>query len=460
MKSSSDTYLARVYFLLTALGFLAHMEWGNLTHLTAPNIILIPALIWAVSAVGVLLWPDRIYWIALMCLGQIFDVALTLPQVPNHWLLAFFVSLTWLCSISVLLFKNRKWPSVSELFSRNVSSIRFGVIVFYLFTGFWKLNTAFFQPQISCVVTRFLEVFSSRLGFPSSGFLGYFLIFSTLFFEILIPVFLIFQKTKVIAAFALITFHFVLALDAPHNYQNFSWTMVPLLITFFEPEMIESLLLRPSRFRVSWFRFFATALSLGLVLLAFLSPRVWFVARWVFSTALIAGILAVVLGHFIAVRPFKIDLRPSWKITNLRVIGVFSVLIFLNGIAPILGVKNRNSWQMYSNIRIESDYSNHFLIRRSLDLFGFQRKNVEIVATSDKKLFQDYTQVKKRMTWHDLNTYVASHPTFSISWREFSTIFDSKDSKSDPRFEKPNLLLRKLVWFRPIGEGVEKSCTW
>jgi hypothetical protein len=190
----------------------------------------------------------------------------------------------------------------------------------------------------------------------------------------------------------------------------------------------------------------------ALVALAWFAGETWTNLRWTFSVALGS---AVVLGFAATAwtppAP-RVWVRPS------RAAWVFAALVVLNGITPILGVKNRNAWQMYSNVRIEPEYTNHWLFPRSFDLLGLQSDKVEIVGIDHPLLAHEYVGTGLTLTWWDFRSLLAMYPPTTVTWHRNGEEHTARST--DPALAPPPRLLRMFVWFRPIGERVARQCVW
>jgi hypothetical protein len=152
---------------------------------------------------------------------------------------------------------------------------------------------------------------------------------------------------------------------------------------------------------------------------------------------------------------------PAPVIRSVGILWIVPVLVFLNGIAPILGLKTRSSWQMYSNIWIDASGSNHFLIPQSLDLWGILGDEVTIEGTSDPYLRETYLVPGQKLTFFDLKAYTASHPDISLTFKRkgimysFARVGDEKELATPPSW-----WARKLYYFRPLGAQVADECQW
>ncbi|GEM_PF-6624189 len=83
-------------------------------------------------------------------------------------------------------------------------------------------------------------------------------------------------------------------------------------------------------------------------------------------------------------------------------------LMFLNGSSPYLGLKTRTSFNMYSNLRLESGVSNHHFLGPSLDLFGHLADTVHIINVDPKKYEREDLRAGMLLTHFELSRFLNS----------------------------------------------------
>ena len=104
---------------------------------------------------------------------------------------------------------------------------------------------------------------------------------------------------------------------------------------------------------------------------------IFVLGRWVLWLCY-ASVLCVLVAVAVTGAPRPRAWLPAGSQRSF--VWIVPVLIVLNGVTPVLGLKTRTAWQMYSNIRLEPDASNHVLFGRSLDVMGAFRDPVSVVA--------------------------------------------------------------------------------
>lgn len=411
------------------------------------------ALLVTVAAVATLRRPGPAALTALAA-AEVLDVAVLLPEVPNHWLLAGLVSLAW------LLGRAAGTADGETLLARVRAPVMVGVALFYLWTGFWKLNADFLRPEVSCAIVSWERVLGFLAWLPDAGALRQAVIWGTLGLELVGPPLLLCAPgTRRLLVPLLLLFHVGLGLDVLKHYLNFSSVMFALLLLYLPDAAVARLrdlygeraarLVRPATLA------YLVLIAAGVIAGAG-SPLYW-IGRWFLWLPYAVG-LSVAVALACALAPADARRLPPGARGSLA--WLFPVLVMLNGICPLLGLKTRTSWQMYSNIRLEADASNHFLVSRSLDLLGALRDRVTVVATSAEKM-TDFVGTGLDLPWIEFRRRMRAAPEASVTWERGGTRRTVARVAEDPVLAAPlSFGPRKLWLFRPLGPGVVERCEW
>ena len=450
--TETDASLFRLFAVTWALAALFHVEWVFLVWGEPAITPKLSAALLTAAAVATC-WRPTTGTLAALAAAQLIDVAVLLPAVPNHWLLAGLVNLALL-----LGWTRARQPDA--LLARVRAPLMVSTALFYLWTGIWKLNTDFFRPEVSCAVSSWARVLAFFHWLPDALALRRGVIVGTLATELLGPVLLLVPATRGAAVVALVGFHALLGLDALKRYLNFASVMFPLVLLFLPDAAVERFA-RVVRANARWLPRLASAaymmLAVAGVLAGRTSPLYYLVGRWFVWLAYAIALLVFVLVSVIGVpRPRR--WLPAGAAGSLA--WLVPVLVVLNGMAPILGLKTRTSWQMYSNVRLEPATSNHFLFPRSLDLVGAMREPVTVVESSGAEL-RDVAGTTLALPWIEFRRRVAREPEAAVTWERSGERHTTARVADDPVLSRPlPLPVRKLMIFRPLGPGAEALCDW
>ena len=474
----THTSPAPLFALLYAVAILLHIVWPGVFQLgppLAPSPWLLTGLV--LAAVAVIHRPASVYRLLSLAIVQLLDVAYYLPFVPNHWLLTGILSGAILgAAVAVALRAGRPAVELGPLYQTLTPSVRMSASVFYAFTFFHKLNADFLNPSTSCAV-RFFEQTLAPLGLSALPGVGPAVIWATLAAELFLAVGLAVPRWRYAACMLGAGFHMLLALDAPHIFYNFSAVMFAVLWVCMPPSRAAWIARQPGG-RVGRFHFLGGyALVVGVTwwfpaeagrVAAFGFSGLWFA----FAITLLSR--AGLLGRCNLLRFARasrrssalpaprapIEARPGRRYAGVLLL--LPALVLLNGLSPYLGLKTRTAWQMYSNLNIGGDYSNHYLIPHSLDLGGFMADAVRLTATTDPTLEGQYVRTGRLLTWFELRRYVAQHPDIQLAY----TRTGHPPKAFGPAAQDPALsgdvsrLALKLLIFRPLGPQVGGVCDW
>jgi hypothetical protein len=402
-----------------------------------------------------LIHPGSIAPFAALAVLQVYGAVDLSPYISNHWLFTTFVNTAILLS-AALLIARRSPPRMSRvnLFAAFAPATRLAVIVLYAFAVFHKLNRDFLDPAVSCGTTFYAE----QLGWPflpQSPAIELASIYAALGFEAAIPLLLCWPRTRVAGIIVGAVFHWVLALNPTDRFYNFS-SMLLALFSLVAPAYAV-MRIDPDHAR---FRFLT-----GSVLVGFLVAL--FVKRWA-APAAIAGTdpvfvlwniyaVAITVGFIVLAwrgrheherehaRPFAI--RPP-------ILVVLPLVVFLNGLAPYVGLKTDTAWAMFSNLRTEGGRTNHLLMPTRAQAFDFQRDLVQVTGSSDKYL-QSLARTRQLVPYFEIRR----RPGVSVSYvrdgveRRFAQVSD------DPAFSSTiPRVVRRLMLFRPVDRGEKQTC--
>ena len=479
----SQRHPAALLALLYAVAILLHIVWpGVFLQLPPPFAPLPPWLLsgLVLAAVAVIHRPDSVGRLLCLAIVQLLDVAYYLPVVPNHWLLTGIVSLAILgAAVVVVLRAGRVAVELGELYQTLTPPVRISAAIFYFFTFFHKLNADFLNPDVSCAVRFFEQTLApfAPLGLAALPGVGVAVIWATLAAELFLAVGLAVPRWRQAACLLGAGFHLLLALDAPHIFYNFSAVMFAVLWVCL-PASRAAWIARQQGGRFGRWHFLGGyALIVGLAwwfpaeagrVTAFGFSGLWFA----FALTLLsrAGLLgrcnmlqlarATRRSRTRPTPPAPIAARPRRRIAGVLLL--LPALVLLNGLSPYLGLKTRTAWQMYSNLNLAADDSNHYLIPYSLDVGGFLADSVRILATSDPVLSTEYVQTGRRITWFELRRYVAQHSVKELTYvrpARAAGPFGPAEEET-PRKTLGRAVLEKMLIFQPLGPQAGALCNW
>ena len=477
--SPASSSPAGLFALLYAVAILLHIAWPGVFQLRpplAPPPWLLSGLV--LAAVAVIHRPASVGRLLGLAIVQLLDVAYYLPVVPNHWLLTGIVSLTILGAAAVgALRGGRAGLQLGTLYQTLTPPVRLSAVIFYFFTFFHKLNADFLNPDVSCAVRFFERAVSPFPALAALPGMGAAVIWATLTVELFVAVGLAVPRWRWAACLLGAGFHMLLALDAAHVFYNFSAVMFAVLWVCLPASRAARLARQPGGRVGRWH--FLGGYALIVAVAWWFPAEAWRVTAFGFSGLWLGFAITLLsrgglLGRCnvwrfargargSSARPTPsapVAGRPAWQYAGVLLL--VPALVLLNGLSPYLGLKTRTAWQMYSNLHLTADSSNHLIIPYSLDIGGFLADSAAIVATSDPALRYAYGQTGRRITWFELRRYVAHQPDIQLAYtRPGRPPKAFGPAAEDPALKVPGLgVLGKLLIFRPVGAASAGVCDW
>ncbi len=287
---------------------------------------------------------------------------LKLPVVGNHEIILGLVNLSILIAVG-----RRRGSWIGDA----VPAARLVLLFSYGFIAFSKLNSAFFDPSVSCAVV-FGDEFGRWFGLRVSGrtILQGLVIYATATVELAIPVLLVVRWTRRYGVALALGFHFFLALEPVGHVWDFSSVLQPLILLFASPAVHRRL----DRWWDGWLARSRDE-RLLIVALSIAAQCVVVVAGW--PAWLVASPIWLLIGGFVlwpvlavATRPGRFgSLGEPLAIRWWRPVGPAAVVVGLAsmiGIAPYTESRSAAAFNMYSNLQVADGVSNHLLVRRPL----------------------------------------------------------------------------------------------
>jgi hypothetical protein len=429
-------------------------------------------------------FPGRLRLFGAMLLSSIVYYLSIWPYVVNHVYADSFLAVTMLGALGIA-FGGRLFSS--EHFSREDAEtwfLKFAPVLGATFAFVYisiiisKMNVAFFDTEISCLTGMIEEAEANRpyisplLGLFSVQFYFWFFIVA----ESLLPIMLLFRRTRLAAFYFGVPFHLLLGVMGHWPFSSFMIALyalvaMPSLKDAVRPFIAKLDAIRQDRIpSLSGAAVFAILNVLVLASAWVLKPSVtWLLWTTVLSAAIMLGVVQEHRKHGLiggtGVTQFCVK-SPIWLL-------VMFALVVVNSASPYIGLKTYNNIAMYSNMRTEGDINNHFFMP-AVPVFGYQKDLVEIVDSNSDKIMKMKThhsrfgyvgqQFEVYQTYFELRRAVSKHKggDLSVSYirdGELRTFTRGAEDNVDANLDTPPaLILRKLLYFRPVFKGEKSYC--
>src|SRR5271167_2338492 len=429
-----------------------------------------------VLAVVVLARPfSRIAFLAL-AVAEVLSVLIALPATNTNRLLQLFVFATIAAGGFYTVARSgfRRLDSAAWL-GLFQPLLRLQLVIVYGLAAWHKLNSDFFNAQLSCAVVLFEK---TPFLHPQAGgsTLRWALIFFTIITEMSLPVLLSLRRTRNFAVGYGVLFHIIVGIN---GFYAFSATMIALLFLFTPDNFCDVALdFWRSRSRLTKILVIVGGLTIliGIVALnvAISGPSladfrqihsfrrginmIWVkLSYW--SGYWLLPLYLGPLGLFVCLsyrRPAAFQPAAHIYRPIPAAFWVIPALLIFDGINPYLGLKTDTAFAMYSNLRSEGGETNHFLWRHPLALANYQEDLVQVLDSNDVAL-----KLTAKRGWpipfFDLRWRISflAHDgakNISITYIRKGETIHRDAAESDPELStRPSLLERKLLRFRAIG---------
>lgn len=385
---------------------------------------------------------------------QVIYLVGTAPEVPNHDLIAGFINV----SLVVELLRNK-----SLSLTRNFLELaKILVTIVYGFAFFHKLNFDFINPVSSCSTKFVSDIGEYYPGFkPLQALSSYIPISSIVIEGALATIYFLPRKLAPFAVAIGFIFHSFLAIHTGRHFFDFSSEMMTLLLLYIIPWQFVAL---PPKV-IRWF------IGIGFVAIYSLLLNASNAADLIaaFEIRIRLWVIFSVLISFYASR-FVIHGVSEQEGNGVRIgkLNLTLILIaLLNGLTPYLGLKTRSSFDMYSNLRVEGEVSNHYLIPSWLQLGIFTDDLVEVLEVPNMKEFfprvhQELISTGQKIVRFELMALLVRSPGLIVRVRdERGERIITRPEEVYPSGWVAPWLMRKMIGFRPVfADGSREFCQW
>jgi hypothetical protein len=415
---------------------------------------------------------------------QIASLWAVLPSIDNHWAFAGFVDLALAAATLTFIVRRlvatRRVGEIDEdWYATAAPFVRLLVLAMYAFAVFHKLNTGFLEPQTSCAVYFYKRISLTPLVplFPQTvdPVEGKAVVLGVLALEAAIPILLFGRRTWWLGIAVGIVFHVMTGAvmrHFPSIMLALYWVFVPAEVQKRWLAAVDAWIRRVARNRVGYVGVVtahALLLSLAYVLVHELRAgglaglvvlRAWNV--FVIAGAAIAIVAFIRTGGPVPHPPGRFRSRAYW------VYGVVALFVF-NCMSPYLGLKTTTSINMWSNLVVTGEESNHLVVPAdALRLFDYTSDVVTVKTSNDKKLHA-LGRAGKKVSWlmfrHAVQKAVKKAKkegkTIAITYVRDGETVKVRDAAKDGLLMDPgHFFERKIVKVKSAFRKNPGRCSW
>lgn len=356
--------------------------------------------------------------VLVMLVGAV-DAWLQAPLFSNHAIIRNMFGLAFVAAGLWHWLRGSRF----EAFFADVRPIGRGLLLLmYVFGIFHKLNTGFLDPAVSCAVVLWQKM-PAPLAALDGPVMQPLAIYGTFITEGAVLVMLLVRRLRGPGIVIGIGFHALLALSNHAMYVPFSTLAILLHLLFLSPpaarriiagpiwQRFDALLTRPSGIVI------VLALLATIALAAFAGDYSIVGLVWLALLALPMAAIFVHGSRDAAPAAPEPGNRLLWS--RLVPLNAVVLLFLLNGFAPYLGLKTAQTINMFSNLRIEGDRSNHLLFSGKPGPFHYLDEVVTFEAASGNPLLERYARTRTEgMVPHQFHATLMQTPQAVVTyWR-------------------------------------------
>ncbi|MDQ3642939.1 MAG: hypothetical protein M3450_16105 [Actinomycetota bacterium] len=345
------------------------------------------------------------------------------------------------------------------------------LLLVYAVAALAKLNTGFFDPDLSCAASMSGRLPWSHLSFMVGSWRVAASIWATVVIEVALPILLTVRRSRMVGLVLGGVFHAVLGLA---GNVPFSALALAFFVAFLPPDTPLRLFTLATT-RPGLVRWASRTGRMSRSVAAFpVAVGCWLVGAAIFPnepgtgpTLLSGGMGLLMMGAFAAGILVVLALArggsQSHSARSLRihhsvfVAGI--LLIVLNSASRYVGLKTESSLTMFSNLHTEGGQWNHLLIPEAVRVFPYQDHPVRVLASNDPALdAQGHDGV--RLVPFELERHLRSRPGTIATYATTDAPRD-KVLTAGPGTDAAPLTRRfldKIVKFQPVPPPERGGC--
>jgi len=410
-------------------------------------------------------YPTKTWAVMTMCVGQLVALFLRFPFVADHLVMELFLNLSILFSFLYLAASKRSLSvSVDEMFAIFSPIGRWLLLIMYFYGTFHKFNPGFMSMESSCAVP-FIAGFPVLRDLLGSGLLEYTAIYGTLILESLAMFLLLSSRTKYLGMLLGMSFHFIIGISGYGTLAHFSAFALALHTLFlpssfgqrvYNEPLVPRFLRSATSFRVATVLFITLQVVLALHLAI---TRQGYLVNSLFAVFAVAMMFLV----FKYGQMRKQDAPYRLK-SPLFALNILPIWFFVHCFSPYIGLGTGGTIAMFSGLRTEGGVSNHYLIRKPIDLFHYQDKIIYIEEATNPSL-QEISDGNQGIVMFDFQRHFTSREQLAlpVTLNIGGTRYELNDPDStaafvNEHFTTQSWLERKYMSFRIVDDVRPKQC--
>ncbi|WP_417707124.1 DCC1-like thiol-disulfide oxidoreductase family protein [Rheinheimera aquimaris] len=409
-----------------------------------------------VFALILLLKPgSKPFFITTIILASISAIS-QMPVISNHSQVTNFFLLS---ALLLGIYHSLRGSSWALFFQQLCYAGRGLLLTMYLFGVLHKINSDFLNPDVSCAVTLWREMpyFLSWLDF---SVVHYLTIYGTLIGETVIAICLLVPRWRHLGIVSGMAFHALLGLSGYAMYPPFSTLCIALHCCFLSPLAAQNIIKAQEWAQLwCWFKS-VKGLIVGCGLFLMLLFTAWiksYAAFGILWLLLISPFLFIVAryGNEPATAQLQSDIPSKVIVSSI-------ILLFLfNGFTPYLGLKTAQSINMFANLRLEADVSNHLIFTKRPGPWHYLDDVVTIEHAGSIAALEYAKSNNLGVVYYQLLHYLQQNPAAKVNFMRDNVLHKQQSAESLQQDITDTLhpaWVRKVLHFNVVDFTTPKPC--
>lgn len=361
------------------------------------------------------------------------------PMLSNHATFYLFSNIVLLIqTIRTSYQRNNSIEILSERLQYQTAVILLAsLICVYFWTGLHKLNYGFLDIKESCAI-YFNQKILNLISLESFSLRPKYLISTILTIELVVPFMFLFSKLRFPAIIIMSGFHLLLA---PIGFYDFSFICFTIYTLF-------NLSNTNSKKTI----LFAAILALMSLIISALVLMFSVLLDEQYIIVMTSSIIIQFLIIF-EIAKNKNEIK-KFKFYISKALIIVLLILNLHSMSPYLGLYTGGTFNMFSNLRTESNLWNHILFPNELRVFKMQNNLYLFEPKNNQNFYSKYEPLEKSLITYNhaqliLNDYKSNNYSLPKIYTNDGIVLGSK---SLTLFEK------KFSNFRSIP--INKTCSW
>ena len=457
LKFEITNDLDSLSFFSIVLNLYYVVHWSkNYADILNPTITFlpIPQILLSLSLIGFLIPRSN----KLLLINSILFTAYYIYNSPissNNQTTAFFLSLlTLLTLILAMLKQNTNSFSRGDIIKIIRGPGKLILACMYFYGIYHKLNTDFFNPDVSCAVELYKPI-AEIVGQESNRIGQWMSIYLTFIIESIAMMGLLFRRFCKLGLVVGIPFHIIIGFTGFTFFIDFSTIVLAMYALLTNDESLRNIkTVILEKVKSKYFRISIILLPSIIALLILLHI---ILCGGICSTKKFMPIFAI-YSISIYVILLLTQMTDEKVFVKSKIFYLIPLIFFLNGLSPYVGLKTESSIAMFSNLHVEGGTTNHFFHGVIPGFANYSDEVITVINSNNSEMSEGLSFVRYDF---DRRLTQLKNPELTVLSNTSSDALHISASSEDweNTYASTNWLVQKFLIFKTVDYNRPKVCT-